>query len=161
MVALKRSLLNREYILINVLKTLSSIISMCSFYVILLPKITSRYFTWLTKGIFRPLNEPQGPKAMRKVDGLSLIFIDFYVPALIPRLNSTETSLHLSENITLFAVCLIYTCVIRDLDRHRVSVRVTLRLAVYRQSVRLGDKPLEMTSHFFFPNRTLVVIVLM
>jgi hypothetical protein len=25
----------------------------------------------------------------------------------------------------------------------RVRVRVTLRLAVYRQSVRLGDKPLE------------------
>jgi hypothetical protein len=46
-----------------------------------------------------------GPKSMRKVDGLSLIFIDFYVS---PRLNSTETSLQLSENITLFAVCRIY-----------------------------------------------------
>jgi hypothetical protein len=41
---------------------------------------------------------------MRKVDGLSLIFIDFYVPALTPRVNSTETSLQLSENINLFAV---------------------------------------------------------
>jgi hypothetical protein len=39
---------------------------------------------------------------MRKVDCLSLIFIDFYVPALTPRLNSTEPSLQLSENITLF-----------------------------------------------------------
>jgi hypothetical protein len=37
---------------------------------------------------------------MRKVDGLSLIFIDFYVPAL----SSTETLLQLSENITFFAV---------------------------------------------------------
>jgi hypothetical protein len=45
----------------------------------------------------------RGPKSMRKVDGLSLIFIDFYVPALIPRLNSTESSLQLSENVTLFA----------------------------------------------------------
>jgi hypothetical protein len=38
---------------------------------------------------------------------LSLIFIDFYVPSLTPRLNSTETSLQLSENITLFVVCRI------------------------------------------------------
>jgi hypothetical protein len=51
---------------------------------------------------------------LRKVDGLSLIFIDFYVPALTPRLNSTETSLQLSENIILFAVCRlrVYTGVI-------------------------------------------------
>jgi hypothetical protein len=46
---------------------------------------------------------------MRKVDGPSLIFIDFYVSALTPRLNSTETSLQLSDNITLFEVCRIYT----------------------------------------------------
>jgi hypothetical protein len=32
----------------------------------------------------------------------------------------------------------------------RVRVRVTLRLAVYRQSVRLGDKPLEIHSQNFF-----------
>jgi hypothetical protein len=31
-------------------------------------------------------------KSMRKVDGLSLIFIEFYVPALTPRLSSNETS---------------------------------------------------------------------
>jgi hypothetical protein len=43
----------------------------------------------------------RGPKSMTKLDGLSLIFIDFYVPALTPRLNSTEASLQLSENITL------------------------------------------------------------
>jgi hypothetical protein len=34
---------------------------------------------------------------MRKVDGLSLILIDFYVPELTSRLNSIETSLLLSE----------------------------------------------------------------
>jgi hypothetical protein len=46
----------------------------------------------------------RGPKSMKKVSGLSLIFIDFYVSVLTPRLNSTETSLQLSENMTLFAV---------------------------------------------------------
>jgi hypothetical protein len=51
-------------------------------------------------------------KSIRKVDGLSLSFIDFYVPALTPRLNNIETSLQLSKNITLFAVCRIYTGVI-------------------------------------------------
>jgi hypothetical protein len=51
-------------------------------------------------------------KSMRKVDGFNIIFIYFYVPALTPRLNSTETSLQLSENITLFAVCRIYRGVI-------------------------------------------------
>jgi hypothetical protein len=54
----------------------------------------------------------RGSKSMRKVDGLSLILIDYYVPGLTPRLNSTETSLQLSENITLFAVCRICTVVI-------------------------------------------------
>jgi hypothetical protein len=51
----------------------------------------------------------KGPKSMRKVDCLSPKLIDFYVPAHTPCLNSTETSLKLSENITLFAVCRIYT----------------------------------------------------
>jgi hypothetical protein len=54
----------------------------------------------------------KGPKCMGKVDGLSLIFIDFYVPELTTRLNSIEITLKLSENITLFAVCRIYTGVI-------------------------------------------------
>jgi hypothetical protein len=51
----------------------------------------------------------RGPKTMRKMDGLSLIFIDFYVPVFTARPNSTETSLQLSENIMLFAVCSINT----------------------------------------------------
>jgi hypothetical protein len=45
MLALKRSLFNGEYILINVLKALASVISMCSLHVTLLSKITLRYFT--------------------------------------------------------------------------------------------------------------------
>jgi hypothetical protein len=36
MLALNRSVLNREYILMNVLKALASIISMCNLHVILL-----------------------------------------------------------------------------------------------------------------------------
>jgi hypothetical protein len=40
-----------------------------------------------------------------------------------------------------------------------VRARVTLRLAVYRQSVRLGPKPLETHDLHFFFNWTLAVIV--
>jgi hypothetical protein len=49
-----------------------------------------------------------GPKSMRKVDDLCLIFIEFYVPGLTRRLNSTENSLQLSDYITLLAVDHIY-----------------------------------------------------
>jgi hypothetical protein len=48
MLALNRSLLNRECILMNVLKALASIISMCNLHVILLSKITPRYLTLFT-----------------------------------------------------------------------------------------------------------------
>jgi hypothetical protein len=54
----------------------------------------------------------RGPKSMRKADDLSLIFIDFYVPALTPRHKNPETSRQLFKNITLFAICRIYTGVI-------------------------------------------------
>jgi hypothetical protein len=60
---------------------------------------------------------------MRKADGLSFILIDFYVPALTQRLNCIETSLQLSENMALFAVCRVYTYRChqqRDPDRHQV-----------------------------------------
>jgi hypothetical protein len=49
---------------------------------------------------------------MRKVDGLSLIFIDFCVPAFTPILNSSDTSLQLSENVTLCGLSHIYIGVI-------------------------------------------------
>jgi hypothetical protein len=40
--------------------------------------------------------------------------------------------------------------------RVRVRVRVTLQLAVYRQSLHLGDKPLETHDrNFYFPNEHL------
>jgi hypothetical protein len=49
---------------------------------------------------------------MREVDCLSLVFIDFYVPALTPRLDCIKTALQLSENIALLALCRIQTGVI-------------------------------------------------
>jgi hypothetical protein len=54
----------------------------------------------------------RGPRPMTKVHGLSFIFNSLYVPELIQRLDSIETSLQLSENIDLFAVSFIYTNVI-------------------------------------------------
>jgi hypothetical protein len=37
---------------------------------------------------------------MEGIDGLSLIFIDVYVPVLTPRLHGSETALQISDNIT-------------------------------------------------------------
>jgi hypothetical protein len=56
MLALNRSLLSREYILMNVLKALDLIICMCNLHVILLSNNTPRYFTLFTNGIIRPFN---------------------------------------------------------------------------------------------------------
>jgi hypothetical protein len=53
----------------------------------------------------------KGLKSMRKVDGPRPVFIN-YVPVLTSRLNSSETSLQLSENITPLVVSRIYTSVI-------------------------------------------------
>jgi hypothetical protein len=49
MLELNRSLLNREYILMNVLKALALIISIFNLHVILLSKITPRHFTLQVK----------------------------------------------------------------------------------------------------------------
>jgi hypothetical protein len=56
MLALSCSLLGREYTLINVLKALTLIISICNLHVIRFSQISPRYFTWFTKGMFRPFN---------------------------------------------------------------------------------------------------------
>jgi hypothetical protein len=56
MLELNRPLLNREYILMNVLKALVLIICVCNLHVLLLPNNTPRYFTLFTNGIFRPFN---------------------------------------------------------------------------------------------------------
>jgi hypothetical protein len=56
MLVLNRSLLNWEYILINVLIAFASIISMCNLRVIFLSKIMLRYFTLFMNGMLRPFN---------------------------------------------------------------------------------------------------------
>jgi hypothetical protein len=56
MLVFNRSLLQREYILINVLTILASIISIYNLHVTFLSTITPRYFTLLTNGIFRSFN---------------------------------------------------------------------------------------------------------
>jgi hypothetical protein len=65
MLVLNRSLLNREYILINDLKALASIISKCNLHVTLLSKITSRYFTLFTNVISRQFNMRGGSGGRR------------------------------------------------------------------------------------------------
>lgn len=45
MLALNRSIMNRLEALINVLKALASIVSMCNLHVIFILKITAKYFT--------------------------------------------------------------------------------------------------------------------
>jgi hypothetical protein len=119
-------------------------------------------------------------KSMREVDGLSFSVIDFNVLMLAPRLSWIEAALQLSENITLCAIRGVHTVVISKegqintwclgvsyiyctmlgtwrnleaplLSKVKVKVRVTLRLAVYRQSVCLGVKPLETHDQNFFP----------
>jgi hypothetical protein len=56
MLALNRSLLNREQTRIIVLKALASIIFMCNLHVIFLSKIAPRYVILFTNGISLPFN---------------------------------------------------------------------------------------------------------
>jgi hypothetical protein len=56
MLVLNLSLLNRAYTLINVLKSLVLIISLCGLHVIFLLNITPRYFTLFTNGVFHPFS---------------------------------------------------------------------------------------------------------
>jgi hypothetical protein len=44
----------------------------------------------------------------------------------------------------------VFSDIHTELAIQKVKVKVTLRLAVYRQSVRLGVKPLENYDHIFF-----------
>jgi hypothetical protein len=53
---LNRLIINKEKTLINVLKALTSITSMCNPGVIFSSMITSRYFTSLRNGMFCPFN---------------------------------------------------------------------------------------------------------
>jgi hypothetical protein len=55
-IALNRSLLNGEHALLNVLKALASIISICNLLVTFLSKITPRYFALFTNEISGSFN---------------------------------------------------------------------------------------------------------
>jgi hypothetical protein len=56
MLVLNFSLLYRVYTVINVLKALVLIISLCGLHVIFLSNITLRYFTLFTNGMFHPFS---------------------------------------------------------------------------------------------------------
>jgi hypothetical protein len=86
MLTLNRSLLNRENNVMNVMKALTSIFCMCNLLVILLSKITPRYFTLFTNGMFRPFNVRRESDfaLVRKVDHLSLILIELNIPSFTP-----------------------------------------------------------------------------
>jgi hypothetical protein len=56
MLVLNHLFLNMGYILRNALKTLASIVSLCSLHVIFSSKITTRHFTLFTNGMFEPFS---------------------------------------------------------------------------------------------------------
>jgi hypothetical protein len=57
---------------------------------------------------------PNRSKSVREIDGLSLIFINPYIPVLTLRIHCIEAALQLSRNTALLAVCYIYTRVISN-----------------------------------------------
>jgi hypothetical protein len=108
MLALNRSLLNREYDLIYVLKALASTISTCNLHVILLLKILHDSGRGYVPSVQREASLSWS-KSVREVDGPSVISINFNVPVITPRLNKTETALQLSEDIALYMIRGIHT----------------------------------------------------
>jgi hypothetical protein len=79
MLVLDRSLLNRGYILINDLKALASIASMCSPCNFLIEDYTEIFYAvykWNIPSIQRK-RKIRRPNSMRKVDCSSFLFIDF------------------------------------------------------------------------------------
>jgi hypothetical protein len=77
MLSISRSLLNREYVLMNVLKVLASIISIYNLHVIFLSKITPiQYKATLRRST-----------TTREVDPPSLILIYLDTPTLTPGLH--------------------------------------------------------------------------
>jgi hypothetical protein len=78
---------------------------MCSLHVNPFIKDYTKIFYMIGKGAILYIQCKMSlsvPKSMRKVDGLSFISIDFYVPVLTPHVKSTEISLQLYENIFAF-----------------------------------------------------------
>jgi hypothetical protein len=86
MFELKCSLLNREYVLINALKALTSIVFICSPQVIFLSNIMQIFYVSYKRYILSIYCKKRlrRSNSMRKVDRLCLVFIDLNVPALGP-----------------------------------------------------------------------------
>jgi hypothetical protein len=80
---LNRSLFNRGCILMNVLKALASIVSVCNLHVIFLSKIFYAIYKWNIPSIQRK-KKLRLSNSMRKADCSSLLFIEFYIPAFTP-----------------------------------------------------------------------------
>jgi hypothetical protein len=115
MLAFNRSLFNREYIVMNDLKALASIIFMCNLHVTLLSKITPRYFTlykWDIPSIQRK-RRVRRSIWMTEVDRPSLFHVDSNVSACTPGRHTVQATLDLSKNIALLPVCRIETGVVR------------------------------------------------
>jgi hypothetical protein len=100
---------------------LASIISMLNLHVIFLSDYT-KIFHLVYKGdvpSFQCKTILDRSMPAREIDGLSLVFIDFYIPALTPRLHRSEAALELSKNIALCGLYNIYVChQQRALDEH-------------------------------------------
>jgi hypothetical protein len=101
MLALNRSLLNREYILMIVLKALVLIIHMCNLHVILLSNNKPGYFTLFTNMIFHPFNVRIESRyiSVSEADHLRLVFIDFNIPEFTPGRHSVEPTQDLALNV--------------------------------------------------------------
>jgi hypothetical protein len=77
MLALNCSFLNMKYIHINVLRILALIISVCILQVTLLLKITPRYFTLFTSGIFHPFVARWGSRGPHLMDEIALLGMSY------------------------------------------------------------------------------------
>jgi hypothetical protein len=84
-------------------------------------------------------------KSHMKISCHSLIF---FLPFLLSHLllPSPELDPILFRLLFCIPCFLLLRCRVRD----RARVKVTLRLAICRQSIRLGDEPLETNGHNFF-----------
>jgi hypothetical protein len=129
MLVLNRSLLNKEYTITNVLKALASIISTCSHYIILISKITPRYFISIDEGDVPSLQCKMSlnwSNSVREIDGLNIIFMNFIFQwshhisiTLRPCCSFLRT--YPSLQSVAYIYIYIYMGVIhRDLDVHQV-----------------------------------------
>jgi hypothetical protein len=86
----------------------------------------------------------------------SLWRVNLMLPLNRSRLNRECTLIHILKALTLIiSMCNLHVTFLSEITpkvrvRVRVRVRVTLLLTVYRQSVRLGDRPIGSHNQQFF-----------